>query len=209
MIVYLDDKRRQFAQMVGKIQHAVAGFPLLAIGIDKLSKGEELPVAAAEVGIAIVVLGTFLVELRAAIRHTKHGAAHSHPKVGWFDLAAGALLIYEAFHGAHHKPGYLRPQFFTGVATIALGLMHTRLNAFASRKRYLKLDDTGIEYRMRFRGWSIPWGELASVDLSGRDAVFVRTDGERCTIEFGRFHNHDAIRRAIADHPESAKLLGS
>jgi len=47
-----------------------------------------------------------LIELRAAIRHSKHDAAHGHPKVGWFDLAAGVLLIYEAFHGAHNKPVY-------------------------------------------------------------------------------------------------------
>jgi hypothetical protein len=206
--VYLDDKRRQFAQIVTKIQHAVAGVPLLLIGLEKLSSGEDLPIAAAEVGIAALVLGTFVVELRAAIRHSKHGA-HAHPKAGWFDLAAGVLLIYEAFHGAHHKPGYLRPQFFNGLVVIALGLLHTRISRAAAKRRYLKVDDDGVEYHMQFRGWSIPWSEVASVDLGHKEAVFVRTNGQRHSVDLGRLHNHDAVRQSIAEHPEAVRLLGS
>lgn len=207
VIVYLDDKRRELAQTIGKLQHAIAGIPLLMVGLGKLSKNEDLPIAAAEIALAAIVLATFIRELREVVHHRKHGKPSSHPKIGWFDLAAGALLIYEAFHGAHHKPGYLRPQFFTGVTAIALGLLHARLSAVAAKKRYLKVDDEGIQYRMKFRGWSIAWDNLASIDLTGKDAVFVETDGERHTIEFGRFHNHQALRQAIAEHPGAAKLL--
>jgi hypothetical protein len=139
VIVYLDDKRRQFANIVTKIQHATAGFPLLALGLEKFSKGEELPIAVAETVLALIVLATFAAELRAAIRHSRHGDPPSHPKIGWFDLAAGVLLIYEAFHGAHgHKPGYLLPQFFSGVVTIVLGVLHSRIQHAAGKRRYLK-----------------------------------------------------------------------
>jgi hypothetical protein len=163
--------------------------------------------AAAEIVIAILVLGTFILELRATVQHHKHGKALSHPKVGWFDLAAGVLLIYEAFHGAHHKPGYLRPQFFSGVVVIALGLLHARLHGTIGKRRYLQIDDDGLKHRMVFKSWSIPWAELAGVDLSQKEAVFVRKDGRRHTLDLGRLHNHDAVRRAIAEHPGSAKLL--
>jgi hypothetical protein len=207
VIVYLDDKRRQRAQIVSKIQHAVAGVPLLMIGMEKLSSGEELPIAIAEVALAAIVLATFVLELRAAIRHTKHGTAQSHPKVGWFDLAAGALLIYEATHGAHHKPFYLRAQFISGVVTIALGLLHHRLQHAFGKKRYFKIDDDGIEHKLMFRSWSIRWNQLKAVDLTSKEAVFERVDGERHKVNLGRLHNHEAVRRAVMDHPGAAKLL--
>ena len=205
MIVYIDDKRRQFAQIVTKIQHAVAGFPLLGIAIHNLSEGHEIPIAVVEAVIAVLVLGTFFLELRAMVRHSKHGT-HAHPKVGWFDLAAGVLLIYEAFHGAHHKPGYMRPQFMSGVVTIALGVLHARLSRFGASRRYFKIDDAGIEYRMNFRGWSIPWSELKSIDLGDKKVLFTRKNGEHHALNLGRLHNHAAVREAIAEHPELAKL---
>ncbi len=210
MIVYLDDKRRPLAQLASKVQHATAGLPLLFLGFDKLSKGHELPIAAAEIAIAVIVLATFALELRATVKHQKHGASHAHhPRFGWFDLAAGVLLIYEAFHGAHgHKPGYLRAPFFNGLVVIALGLLHARISAAAAKRRYLKLDDDGIEYHVKFRSWSIPWSEVASITVGEKQAVFMTAAGRRHTLDLGHLHNHDAVRRALADHPESAKLLG-
>jgi hypothetical protein len=209
VIVYLDDKRRDFAQIVTKIQHATAGIPLLLLGLEKLSHGDELAIAIAEIVIAILVLGTFVLELRATVKHHKHGASHAyHPKVGWFDLAAGVLLIYEAFHTAHgHKPGYLRPQFFSGVFVIVIGLLHAKIAHAAGKRRYLKVDDDGVEYKVVLRGWSIAWADLASITLSDDHVVFVTTAGRRHTVNLRRFHNHDAVRRALADHPASVKLL--
>src|SRR5207248_681459 len=103
--------------------------------------------AILEVVIAAVVLIAFARELRAAAKH-----APSHSAIGWFDLAAGIMLLYEAFHGVHHKPAYLRPQFLAGVVTLGLGLVHGRLHAFRQSRRYVKLDETGLEIRTsRFR----------------------------------------------------------
>jgi hypothetical protein len=206
VIVYLDDKRRPMAQMMGKIQHAVAGFPLFTIGMHKLQEGEELPIAIAEMAIGALVLGAFFVELRAALRHVK-GAGHGHSKIGWFDLAAGGMLIYEAIHAPPITPFYFRATFLTGVVTVLLGLLHHRLHARKAKRRYFRIDDEGIEHKAPFRSWSIGWNQLKSVDLGGNAAVFERTDGARHTINLGRLHNHEAIRRAVIDHPGSAKLL--
>jgi hypothetical protein len=90
---------------------------------------------------------------------------------------------------------------------IALGLLHSRLHGTMGKRRYFKVDDDGVEHRMVFKSWSIPWAELTGVDLSHKEAVFVRKDGRRHTVHLGRLHNHDAGRRAIAEHPGSAKLL--
>jgi hypothetical protein len=124
---------------------------------------------------------------------------------GWFDLAAGGLLIFEAFHGAHHKPGYLRPQFFSGLATIGVGLLHERLHARQRRRRYLKLDEAGIEFRSgRFRRLDVPWGDLGSVDLGGNFAVFERTDGRRHKVRLNLLHDAEEIRSGIAEHARAA-----
>jgi hypothetical protein len=207
VIVYLDARRQHVASIVGKLQHATAGIPLLALGMRNLREGEGTAIAVAEVVIAAGVLLTFVIELRATIRHIKDGGRRHHAKVGWFDLAAGLMLFYEAFHGEHHKAFYLRAAFVTGALTILLGLLHHRLSSAAQKKRYFKIDDGGIEYKMMFRGWSIPWDQLESVDLGGTKAVFALTDGRRHTLRLGGLLNSDAVRRAISDHPGAAKLL--
>src|SRR5262249_27683977 len=157
VIVYLDSRRRHVAGIVSKLQHVTAGLPLLALGFRKLGEGEELAIAVAEVAIAVVVLATFAAELRALVRRIKTPGHHPHPKVGWFDLAAGAMLLYEAFHGEHHKAFYLRAPFVGAVLTILLGLLHHRLASAKRRRRYFKIDEDGIEYKMMFKGWSIAW----------------------------------------------------
>jgi len=121
--IYLDDKRRETAQLVPKIQHAFGGIPLLMTAIAHLREGIDLPIAGLELAIAVVVLGTFVKDLRAAMRHRRNPHAAGHSVVGWFDLAAGAMLMFEAFHGAHHKPAWLRPQFLT---------VHYRFGSFTS-----------------------------------------------------------------------------
>jgi hypothetical protein len=207
VIVYLDDKRRPLAQMTSKIQHAVAGFPLLMLGLHKLQEGEELPVGILEVAIGAIVLGTFIMELRAAVRHAKHGPQHGHSTVGWFDLAAGGMLIFEAVHAPPIKPFYFRATFCTGVVTILLGLLHHRLQARKAKRQYFRIDDEGIRYRYAFRSWSIGWDELKTVDLSESEAVFETTGGKRRRVNLGRLHNHEAVRRAVMDHPGAAKLI--
>jgi hypothetical protein len=48
---------------------------------------------------------------------------------------------------------------------------------------------------------------LAAVKLDGRGGDFERVDGKRRSVDLGRLHNHEAVRRAVMDHPGAAKLL--
>lgn len=209
MIIYLHDKRRQAAQWLPKIQHVLGGVPLLLSGLSKLADQAERPMALVEIAVAAVVLAAFVKELRAEIRavrnHAHEGAAAPHSAFGWFDLAAGGLLIFEAFHGAHHKPGYLRPQFLSGVITIGIGLFHARLHTFHRGRRYVRFDEAGLEFRRGlFRRLAIPWKDLASVDLGGPTAVFHRTNGKSHKVRLNLLHNSAAVRQAIADHASEA-----
>jgi len=198
--IYLDDKRRVVADLLNKLQHAIAGGPILMIGMGKLAEGGEWPMALVEIAVALGVFVTFALEVHAAKKHSG-----KHQPVGWFDLAAGILLIFEAFHGHHVKPGYLRPQFLAGVTTLGLGLFHARLHALQKRRRYVRLDETGLEIRVsRFRRFSVAWAELASVDLAGSKAIFHRNDGGRHTFRLNLLHNRDEVRKGIADHARAA-----
>src|SRR5262249_27483411 len=155
------DKRRETAQLIPKLQHAFGGIPLLTTAIAHLSEGIDLPIAGLELAIAVIVLGTFLKDLRAAVRHRRNAHAGHHSVVGWFDLAAGAMLMFEAFHGAHHKPAYMRPQFLAALSTLGLGLLHPRLHSIRHKRRYLKLDESGVEYKPRpFVRWHLDWKDI-------------------------------------------------
>ena len=200
MILHLDDHRWKIADLVSKLQHVTAGVPLLLVALGKLGEEAERPMALVEIAIVMGVLVTFARDVHAARKH--HGA---HSSIGWFDIAAGILLIYEAFHGAHHKPGYLRPQFLSGVVTLGLGLLHGRLKAIHHRRRRIELDDRGLDIRVsRFRRLSLAWADLDSVDVSGNKAIFVRKDGRRHTFRLNLLANHDEVRKGIAEHARAA-----
>jgi hypothetical protein len=206
VVIHLHDKRRELAQWPQKLQHAVAGFPLLFTGLRNLSEESERLIAVLEIVIAVLVLGALAVELRAARHHAKAGTQH-HPAFGWFDLAAGLMLIFEAFHGAVHKPGYLRPQFLSGVLTIALGLFHRRLHHFHQRRRYLKLDESGLEYRGgRFRRFSAAWPEIETIAIDKKRAAVACKGGRRHRIALSRYGNSEAIRDALATQARAAGI---
>src|SRR5262249_36210214 len=153
-----DDRRKDMAEMLPKLQHLLGGLPLLMTGLENLQDGGERMLALFEIVLASVLLVTFVKELRIALRHKKHEPGHAHSPFGWFDLVAGAMLIFEAFHTPHHKAAYLRPQFLSGVVTIAFGALHGRLHRLHQKRRYLKLDENGLEFRFnQFRQLRLSW----------------------------------------------------
>jgi len=203
--IYLEDRRVHAADWIQKFQHLLAGVPLLMVGIGKLAEGSEISMALLEITIAFGVFVTFAKEAYTASKG-RHAASHS--PISWFDLAAGILLIFEAFHGHRVKPGYLRPQFLSGVVTLMLGLVHGRLHARRSRRRYLKLDESGLEFRNGpFRRFAFAWSDLASVDLAGKRAVFFRKDGGQRTLRLTHIINRGEVHQALTDHVRAAGLL--
>jgi hypothetical protein len=207
--LYLEDKRIDLVSVVGKLQHVSAGFPLLAFGLKKLEAGEEVAIALVEVSVALIVIVAFAIEMRALRRKFANpGEHHDHPIVGWFDLAAAGLLFFEAFHGVHHKPGYLRPQFLSGVITLMMGLFHARLQHFSSRRRYLTIDDTGVDCRTSAIGrFGIAWADLASIELLDDRAVFHCKSGARHKLNLRMFRNGEKARDAIRTDARAAALL--
>lgn len=212
MTIYLQDRRLQTADLLTKLQHVIGGFPLLFIGLKRMSgPSPEWPMAVLEVAIGAIVIAAFVREVRQTLRHKAgHHSASWHRAIGWFDLAAGGLLIFEAFHQPHVKPGYLRPPFFSGVVTIGIGLLHGRFHTWRSRRRYLKLDADGIAGRLGpFRRFHFSWADLKSVEVSETEAVFQPKAGESRVVFLRRYNNGEEIRAAIADHARVAGLLAA
>jgi len=200
MIVHLHDRRVVAMGLLQKLQHALAGFPLLIVGLRNLSEEGEILIAILEIVIAILVLATFARQLYAA------GQKHpSHSHVDWFDLAAAGMLMFEAFHGVHHKPPYERAQFWAAVATLAIALSHGKLHAWRAKRRYLKLDESGVELRGGpFRRFTLGWADVHRVHIAQDKAVFHRSDGKRHTIGFRMLGNDAEVRKHISDHARAA-----
>lgn len=209
MTLYLEDKRVDAADVVGKLQHVSAGLPLLMFGWEKLQAGEEVAIALLEIAVAAIVIVAFAIEMRALRRKfARPQEHHDHPVVGWFDIAAAALLFFEAFHGEHHKPAYERPQFLAGVITLAVGLFHARLRHFSSRRRYLTIDETGVDCRPSpLRRFGIAWADLASIELLDDRAVFHSKSGARYKLNLRMLRNAEKARDAIRSDRRAAALL--
>jgi hypothetical protein len=200
MVIHLHDRRVQAAGLVQKLQHAIAGFPLLMVGFRRLTAGEEPPLALLEVAIAAMVLGTFARQVYTA------GKKHApHSKVDWFDLAAAAMMMFEAFHGHHHKPPYLTPQFCTAVVTAGMALFHEKIHARRTRRRYVKVDDNGLEVRAGlFRRFSLGWSDVDRIHIGPDKAVFLRNNGKQHIIGFRMLRNDDEVRKHISEHARAA-----
>lgn len=199
----------RLADLLGEVQHVTAGIPLLAVALPKIAAmGPDWPLAVAEAVIASVLLVMFARDLRGLVHKPQGHSRSSHAAIGWFDIAAGALLIFEAFHGHHVKPGYMRPAFVAGLATFGVGLVHGRLHALRTRRRYLKLDGNGVECRPGpFGRFAFAWATLASVDVSEKAAIFQTRSGRRRIVRLTRYNNRGAIRDAIMGHARDAGLL--
>jgi hypothetical protein len=200
MVIHLHDRKAVAVGLVLKLEHALAGFPMLFLGIRHFSEEGELPIAVLEIVIAALVLGTFARHAYAAGQKHAH-----HSRVDWFDLAAAAMMLFEAFHGPHHKPPYATPQFWTAVTLSPLALFHGKLHAWREKRGYVKLDQNGVEVRTsRFRRFSVGWAELDRIHIGEHRAVFHRSDGKQHTIGFRMLGNHDEVRKHLSDHARAA-----
>src|SRR5262249_15040659 len=126
---------------------------------------------------------------------------------GWFDLAAGGMLLFEAFHSPHIKPAFMRPQFLSGVLTIGLGMFHPRLHAFHRRRRDLGLCESGMQFPLGpFRRLNRRWTEISAIEVDVAKAVFHRTNGRPQVINLLSTRNAEKVRQALSDHAATQSL---
>ena len=121
MTVYLDKKRTQRAEIAGKVQHLIAGFPLLFLGIDKLREGAEIPMATLEVMIAAIVLITFAISSRIrSTQRASRGRAQSF-QGRLVRSRSGRPIDLRGIPRRTHQARLSAPAVLSGMATLALG----------------------------------------------------------------------------------------
>ncbi|MEO6211732.1 MAG: hypothetical protein ABIQ10_16605 [Gemmatimonadaceae bacterium] len=215
--IVLDDRREHFGIWLQKLQHAVGGVPLLFAGIHRLQapggSGELL--AYAEILVAAMLLGMLARDLRALRGrvarppvtsdsddhvHTD-SPLHTHAGANWFDVIAGTMLIVEAIHASSlgGKAFFARPNFLLGTVTIVVGLLHGMLARRRSRRRELRLDESGVHARLsRFSAFSVPWNEVRAIRLTDTAAIIDTAAGTH-TIRLRRYGNAGRIRAALEE----------
>jgi hypothetical protein len=201
-LVPIRSRKREFAQVMQKLQHVVPAAPLLFQGASRLQHephGWSLLLAVAEVGISVLVLGAFVRQLRSTRNRNEddHGQHAAHG-VDWIDVAIGVMLGIEVW--AHwYETGHIkRPTVLMAVVILAIGLLHGRIAARAGRRLALKIGDDGVAIGGRpFQNFVAPWGELADVVIEPQRARLVRRDGKTREINFRDLRNAAEVRAAL------------
>jgi hypothetical protein len=200
-------RRRERAQLLQKMQHAIPAVALLIAGAQGVMHGERglgLALAVFELAVSVLLLRTLKKEI-AAVRsphpvHSVHGAAHPghHHGVDWFDIFAAGVLTAEAlehWYTHHHLSG---PTLLTAAVTLLLGLFHGRLSQRQARRRSLRIDDFGIRIRGRFfRRFAAPWSDIERIELDDRRARIVARGGRQRRINLKDLRNAEEVREAL------------
>src|SRR3982751_3612644 len=202
--VPLRSRRRKRARAAQKFQHVVPAFPLLIAGIEGLRGGHEgwrFLLALFEIGTSALLIGTMLRDIRSLRR--PHGDAHdTHAAHGvdWFDVFASGVLAAEAIEHWYETHHWRRPLILTAVVTLALGLLHGRLEAWGEGKRALKVSDEGISVGRRpFGLFRATWAEVTAIDVDDRVATIRTRDGREQRIDLEDCEHPAPVRAALAD----------
>jgi hypothetical protein len=201
-LVPIRSRKREFAQVMQKLQHVVPAAPLLFQGVTRLRHephGWSLLLALAEVGISVLVIGTFGRQLRSMRNRPEddhdHHAAHG---VDWIDVAIGVMLGIEVWAHWYETGHVKRPTVLMATGIFIIGLLHGRIAARAGRRLALKIDDVGVAIGGRpFRNFRAAWHELADVVIEPQQARLVRRDGKARAIDFRDLRNAADVRAAL------------
>jgi hypothetical protein len=198
IVVPLRSRRRQRAAIGQKLQHLIPAAGLLFSGVQSLMAGVEgFERLLALVGIvtSALLMGAFGRHLRTQ-RHQEHGV-HG---IDWMDIWAAGVLFAEAAEKWRIRGHIWRPETLAAMATLGVGLLHGRLALAAERRQSLRLtrDDLSIGGRLRFsRRFTARWDEIASIDVTDRDATVRTHRGERRRLNLADLENAPDVRAAL------------
>ncbi len=210
-------RRRERALFGQKVQHLIPAIPLLFAGVAALRHGAHgwaLVLAVAEIVTSVLLIRSLVAEVRASRRPLPAaGEAAHHHGPDWGEVTAAAVIALEVFERWHETHHWSRPLILTAVITLAAGLAHGRLAAWAQRRRGLHLDAEGLRLGKRFkRTFAARWTELAAVDLGERYAEISTHDGRRHRLDLADLRNRDEVASllgAAAHHLAALRALPS
>lgn len=202
VVVPLQSRRLERAQLLQKINHAIPAAGLLVAGAQALTGGAHgvaLALAAVEIGTSAMLIFTLARGVRELGRRgpAVHRASHG---VDWIDIWAAGVLFAEAaerWHLTHHLS---RPTILTGIITLALGLFHDRIRARIQRRRAVRITAEGIYVGAKpFRGLNARWPDIASISITGHVAEVRTRTGRVRRVDLADLRNPEEVRAAFAE----------
>jgi len=195
-------KRAHRGLFVQKLQHAVPSIVVLGDGIEHLTHvaGLGWTLGAVEVGVSLLVMGSVIRGFRELRRHTAKSDhdVHPHHGIDWIDISLGAMLSVEAYAKYHATAHVPRPTIVLAVAMFAIGLLHGRLASWGDRRRELRVGADGMTVPGKgFNRMTLPWAEVASIEVGDRSAVIIANDGRLRRIDLTDVFQPQAIRDAL------------
>ena len=201
--VPLLSRRQERGQFLQKMNHVVPAVGLLTAGVHALTEGArglDLALAVVEIGTTLM-LAAFIVKTLRAMRQP---GTHSHDAHGvdWIDIWSAGILFAEAAERWHVRHHIARPTILTALVTLAFGLFHGRLLAFARQKRGLRITEAGLSVSGRpFRRFRARWGRAWRPPHRHREqSVEIRTRAGRLRrIDLADLRNAGSVRAALQD----------
>jgi hypothetical protein len=141
------------------------------------------------------------------IGRLRWGAGHTPPRqrihlhqVDWVDVLLAVMLFTEV--GARYvetQPHHLtRPTLLLAIVTLAVGLLHGRITAYAARRRVLMVTDSGVSVGGRlFSRFTAKWSEIERIDTSEKSAAIVMRNGQTRTFDLIDIRHGNDVTRAL------------
>jgi hypothetical protein len=198
-------RRRERIQLMQKVQHGVPALVLFVEGLDRILNGAgdaNRWLGTVEAFASLLVLGA----IARAIGRLRWGAGHTPPRqrvhlhqIDWVDVLLGAMLFTEVAVHWFETGHWRRPTLLLAVATLAVGLLHGRLTAFAAKRRALRITDDGVSVGGKLFGrFTARWSEIARIDLADKSAALVTKDGRTKTFDLIDLRHGNDVTRALA-----------
>lgn len=195
LIIPIRDRRLKFAERMDLFGHGVAAFGLLTVAMDTLP-GES----AAQMALGGVELVGAAALAGAIVREVRRRGEGAPARIGWLSLAAAAVLFVEWYARWSAGGKLVSPPLVSGIATLALALLHPRIQRRKREKWSLRIDDDGISLRAgRFRRAEARWSELHAVEATPAAVRLVMADGREQRVSLRLATNRDQIAAAVTD----------
>ncbi len=155
-IMYLDDVRLARAKALQTVQHAVVAAVMAGSGYSSLSGGDTSHrwVAILELAAAAALFASIALERRHRLRG-------SHARFGWIEIASGTLLFVEGL--TKHRDGkWFHANYVSHSSSFSWESSRPASRDFAvSAARSRRRRRCSGRGSAPFRGFRIPWGEIA------------------------------------------------
>jgi hypothetical protein len=187
--IFVDAHAMRRHERVSALKECLAAVLLLQAGWSRTAAFGLSLLSAFNWILGLGLLGVGLVEIK---RGKKFGAW-----VRWFDLSVGVLLLAEGLNLAaegNHRQVLINGYYVLGAVYLLMGMFHHQLG----RRRYVRIDDDGIQVRLNpFRHFRLNWPDISRV-IGHADSIEVFAKGDQ---------RHEIARRYVPNLAEIREVI--